>query len=81
MIEALNLLPGEYEMSVAIYDSEAIQAYDHQHRLHHFQVLPGEVTESHGAFYLPSRWRYMTGETREDQGQLVNSGKTMLRDW
>lgn len=56
-IEALNLLPGSYELSVAVYDSQAVQAYDHQHRLYRFQVLPGKVTETYGAFYLPSRWQ------------------------
>jgi ABC-type polysaccharide/polyol phosphate transport system ATPase subunit len=57
IIEALNLLPGSYELSVAVYDSQAVQAYDHQHRLYRFQVLPGKVTETYGAFYLPSRWQ------------------------
>jgi lipopolysaccharide transport system ATP-binding protein len=75
IIEALNLLPGSYELSVAVYDSQATQAYDHQHRLYRFQVLPGKVTETYGAFYLPSRWQHAT-----DYSHSQNKDGTALEE-
>ena len=59
-VEAINLLPGVYEISAAVYDTTTIQAYDHHQRLYQFQVLAGQVQESFGAFYLPSQWSHVS---------------------
>lgn len=58
-VAELNLLPGAYEFSAVIYDRDARQAFDHQHRLHPFWVDPNPaVTEHYGTFYLPSTWQH-----------------------
>jgi len=58
-VAQLNLLPGAYEFSAVVYDRDARQALDHQHRLHPFWVDPNPaVTEHYGTFYLPSTWRH-----------------------
>ena len=67
-IEALNLLPGAYEASVAVYDTHIVQAYDHQHRLHRFQVLGGSVAETRGVVYFPSRWAHVPAEEAGEVG-------------
>ena len=72
-VEALNLLPGAYEASVAVYDSEAVQAYDHQHRLHRFQVLGGRVAETRGVVYFPSRWAHCPAERVEEAAQPMRA--------
>lgn len=79
IIEALNLLPGSYELSVAVYDSQAVQAYDHQHRLYRFQVLPGKVTETYGAFYLPSRWQHATDHSHSQNKDLTALEETVFK--
>lgn len=81
IIEALNLLPGSYELSVAVYDSQAIQAYDHQHRLYRFQILPGEVTETYGAFYLPSRWQHATDHTHKQTNVVADLEESASKNW
>lgn len=62
-VAQLNLLPGAYEFSAVVYDRDARQAFDHQHRLHLFWVDPNPaVTEHYGTFYLPSTWQHHTEE-------------------
>jgi len=57
-IDKLNLLPGTYYFSAALYDSEISHPFDHHEQLYPFMVVPGDSEEEYGAFYLPSRWRY-----------------------
>ncbi len=58
-VPQLNLLPGAYEFSAVVYDREARQAFDHQHRLHSFWVNSNPaVHEEYGTLYLPSSWQY-----------------------
>ncbi len=57
-ISALNLLPGGYEISTAVYDAKGNQAYDHHHRLYRIQILSGSVKERYGILYLPSSWQH-----------------------
>jgi len=72
-VEALNLLPAVYDVSVAVYDSQIIQAYDHHHRLHHFQVLSGSVKETTGSVYLPARWSHHPGDLFTEGEQAANT--------
>lgn len=58
-VPQLNLLPGTYELSAAVYDHEVRQAFDHQHRLHSFWVDSNPaIHEQYGTFYLPSSWQH-----------------------
>ena len=69
-IEQLNLLPGIYDFSAVVYDETTTQAFDHQHRLYNFVVRAGQVQETHGAFYLPSRWEHYP-ESSLDLAQAI----------
>ena len=54
----LNILPGAYEFSAAVYDQTLQHPYDHQHRLHPFWVdAHPAIAEKYGLIYLPSRWQ------------------------
>lgn len=57
-INQLNLLPGTYYLSVALYDYDISQPYDHQEQLYPFMVTPGAADEEYGTFYMPSRWSF-----------------------
>lgn len=70
-VEALNLLPSVYDISAAVYDSQAIQAYDHHHRLYHFQVLPGGIKEGSGVIYLPAQWSHRSGQADIKKDQVT----------
>ncbi len=60
-VECLNLLPGAYELSVAVYDHEAQHPFDHQHRLHPFWVTPSPIVrEQYGTVYFPAQWEHRT---------------------
>jgi hypothetical protein len=60
-VAQLNLMPGAYELSAAVFDRDVRQAFDHQHRLHSFWVDPNPaVHEKYGAIYLPSSWQHHT---------------------
>ncbi len=56
-VDSLNLLPGAYEFSAAVYDREAQHPYDHHHRAYPFWVDQGlGVFERWGTVYLPNTW-------------------------
>jgi len=57
-IDRLNLLPGTYYFSAALYNYEITAPYDHHEQLYPFMVIPGTTDEEYGVFYMPSRWRY-----------------------
>ncbi|MBN1295426.1 ABC transporter ATP-binding protein [bacterium] len=57
-IDALNLLPGTYYFSAAVYNYDITNPYDHHEQLYPFMVTPGASDEEYGIVYLPSRWRY-----------------------
>jgi ABC-type polysaccharide/polyol phosphate transport system ATPase subunit len=60
-VAQLNLLPGAYEFTAAVYDQDGRHPFDHQHRLHPFWVEPTlTVKEQYGTFYLPSTWEHHT---------------------
>ncbi len=57
-IEKLNLLPGTYYFSAAVYDFDITTPFDHHEQLYAFMVLPGNCEEEYGSFYMPSEWSY-----------------------
>jgi lipopolysaccharide transport system ATP-binding protein len=58
-VAQLNLLPGAYEFTAAVYDQEGRHPFDHQHRLHPFWVdLNPDIKEQYGTFYMPSTWQH-----------------------
>lgn len=57
-IARLNLLPGTYYFSAAVYDYDITTPYDHHEQLYAFMVLPGDCEEEYGTIYLPSEWSY-----------------------
>lgn len=62
-VERLNLLPGAYEFSAAVYDREAQHPFDHQHRSHLFWVdQDPNVFERWGVVYLPNTWKQQAGQ-------------------
>jgi ABC-type sugar transport system ATPase subunit len=62
VVDALPLLPGSYQLSVAIYDHTCLHAYDHHHRRYPFVVQEGAVPEGYGLVYIPARWEHRPHE-------------------
>jgi len=58
VIDSLPLLVGTYRFSASVYDHHLFHAYDHHHLLYSFQVKRGKAAETHGLFYIPSRWEH-----------------------
>ncbi len=56
IIDELPLLPGRYDLTVAIYDRFIIHPYDHWHRMMTFTVVHGERERQDGLVYIPCRW-------------------------
>jgi len=48
VIDKLLLLPGTYDISVALTDYTFLHPYDHRHRAHRFDVEMGEPRETQG---------------------------------
>ncbi len=62
-VEMLNLFPGTYQLSVAIYDSTSQHPYDFQHRVYPFWVKPHPaLREKYGVVYMPARWEHRPGK-------------------
>lgn len=57
-IDRLPLLQGKYELTIAIYDHEALHPFDHHHRMYVFNVLNGTVREQEGGIQIPASWRF-----------------------
>lgn len=55
-MEHLLLVPGVYELSVAIHDYSCVHPYDFRHRLIQFDVEPGHPRESYGLVSFPGTW-------------------------
>jgi ABC-type polysaccharide/polyol phosphate transport system ATPase subunit len=58
VVETLPLLPGSYELSVAVYDRLVRQPYDHHDRLYPFRVGKGKTLERHGMVSFRGTWRH-----------------------
>jgi lipopolysaccharide transport system ATP-binding protein len=50
------LLPGRYDLTVAVYDEFVVHPYDHWHRMLTFTVIPGDVERQDGLCYISCRW-------------------------
>jgi len=57
-VDRLCLLPGTYELTVAVYDYTCQQPIDHRHRIMRFDVIPGFPREGVGVVTLGGRWSY-----------------------
>jgi ABC-type polysaccharide/polyol phosphate transport system ATPase subunit len=58
VVESLPLLPGRYELTVAIYDRHVIHPYDHWHRMTSFVVIPDDTERQDGVVFIPCQWTY-----------------------
>jgi lipopolysaccharide transport system ATP-binding protein len=67
VVDALPLLPGSYQLSVAIYDYTCLHAYDHHHLRYPFVVEEGAVPEGYGLVYIPARWEHRLAGGREQE--------------
>ena len=57
-VDQLTLLPGTYELTVAVYDYTCQHPIDHRHRLARFDVVAGIPREGVGVVSLGGAWRY-----------------------
>lgn len=55
-MERLLLVPGTYELTVALHDYSCVHPFDFRHRLFQFQVEPGHPRESYGLVSFPGKW-------------------------
>ncbi len=58
VVEALPLLPGRYELTVAIYDRYVTHPFDHWHRMASFVVIPDGTERQDGVVFIPCRWTH-----------------------
>lgn len=56
VVDALPLLPGRYDLTVAIYDHHVTHPYDHWHRMASFVIIPDGLDRQDGAVYIPCQW-------------------------
>jgi lipopolysaccharide transport system ATP-binding protein len=62
IVDALPLLSGRYDLTVAIYDGLVSHPYDHWHRMATFTVVPGGEEHQDGVVYIPCRWKHDPGK-------------------
>ena len=58
IVEALPLLPGRYELTVAVYDRYVTHPYDHWHRMTSFVVIPDDIERQDGVVFIPCQWTH-----------------------
>jgi len=67
VIEDLPLVPGSYDLSVAVYDCTRTHAFDHHHRLYRFEVRRGAVGEDLGLVRIPCVWEHVPYQDAEGE--------------
>ena len=62
-VERLPLLPAQYKVTVAVYDSFIKKAFDHHERAYTLRVAGGGTKEIDGVVTIPATWEWekMTG--------------------
>jgi len=60
-VSDLALLPGVYNLSVAVYDAAIRHPYDHHDRLHRFRVGKGNTLEREGIVTFNGVWNHGVG--------------------
>lgn len=62
-VERLPLLPAQYKVTVAVYDSFIKKAFDHHDRAYTLRVAGGGTKEIDGVVTIPATWEWgkMTG--------------------
>jgi lipopolysaccharide transport system ATP-binding protein len=60
-LDRLPLLQGDYEITAAIYDHEAIHPYDHHERRYVLHVWNGAALDRWGLVHLPGEWHVEGG--------------------
>ena len=58
VVESLPLLPGRYELTVAIYDRYVTHPFDHWHRMASFVVIPDGTERQDGVVFIPCQWTH-----------------------
>ncbi len=58
IVDALPLLPGRYDLTVAVYDCQVVHPYDHWHRMASFVIIPDDLERQDGVVYSPCRWAH-----------------------
>lgn len=58
IVEALPLLNGRYDVTVAVYDEYVTHPYDHWDRMCTLSVVPGDWERQDGMVYIPCHWRH-----------------------
>ncbi len=58
IVDTLPLLPGRYELTVAVYDASVTHPYDHWHRMDSFVVTSNDLERQDGMVYIPCRWAH-----------------------
>jgi lipopolysaccharide transport system ATP-binding protein len=58
VVDALPLLNGRYDLTVAVYDHLVTRPYDHWDRMATFTVVPGDEERQDGVVFIPCRWEH-----------------------
>ncbi|OQY45985.1 MAG: hypothetical protein B6242_08985 [Anaerolineaceae bacterium 4572_78] len=58
VIKKLPLNPGEYELTIAIYNRDSTIAHDHHHRMYPFTVLSQDVWQEEGVVHIDAEWKH-----------------------
>jgi ABC-type polysaccharide/polyol phosphate transport system ATPase subunit len=58
IVDALPLLPGRYDLTVAVYDEFISHPYDHWHRMTSFAVISDGRERQDGMVYIACRWAH-----------------------
>ncbi len=72
-IDRLPFLPGEYWLTVAIYDKEEAHPYDVWHQCARFNVVPGGTQERYGFFALEGKWSHHSADPAHTQESVYVS--------
>jgi ABC-2 type transport system ATP-binding protein len=55
--DALPILPGTYDVTVALMDYSNLRVYDHWNHAHRFDIAPGLPKECQGVIAMAGTWR------------------------
>ena len=77
-LERLPFLPGDYQISTAIYDWEDTHRYDYWHHCARFIVVPGGTRERHGLMALEGTWDHQAIKTIDPHSPPAVNGNGIV---
>ena len=72
-VQHLPLLPGRYQVSLTVHDSQLPTVYDHHEQAYPFRVIADNLHATHGLVTIPATWTWQPQEAHEPENEAATT--------